>query len=75
MTSPATLTRTRAAPRQPKATRHLLIRTACEIGKLERFHGYCGANGTVKRDYRASIADVDCPMCLTKLKGKRKLNG
>jgi hypothetical protein len=25
----------------------------------------------VKRDYRASIADVDCPMCLTKLKGNR----
>jgi hypothetical protein len=75
MTSPVTLTRTRAAQRPPKATRHLLIRTACEIGKLERFHGYCGANGTVKRDYRASIADVDCPMCLTKLKGKRKLNG
>jgi hypothetical protein len=62
---------------KPKAPRvvlihHLLVRTEIEPLHLERFRGICGANGITKREYKLSIAEVDCPLCLSKMKGKLK---
>jgi hypothetical protein len=59
---------------KPKAPRHLLVRTEVEPFRVERFKAICGANGITKRDYRVSIADVDCPLCLQKInkKGRTK---
>ena len=58
-------------------TRHLLVRTANEIGRLERYHAICGASGITKREYATSVLQVGCPACLKKItpigrKGKPK---
>lgn len=60
--------------RPPKAAtvRHLLVRTGMEIGGVERFRGYCGANGITKRLFTQDAELVDCEVCKSKLKGKLK---